>query len=256
MEEIKQYKTIAAQKAERIATVTLNRPQAQNAVDEQMAQELRDAFFEIEADDDVWVVVLTGAGGVFCVGTEERETIDEEALERVKAAGAIAGVRKPVIAAINGDAIDQGLELALACDIRVASRSAQLGLTQVKKGRLPWDGGTQRLPRMVGRSWAGYMLLTSTKIGAEDALQVGLVNEVVEKERLPSRGQELAALLARQGPIALRYVKEAVWKGAEVTLEQGLRLEADLYFLLQSTRDRAEGTRSFLERRSPEYRGK
>jgi len=173
-----------------------------------------------------------------------------------KGAGALAAVEKPTIAAINGDAIDQGLELALACDIRIAVAEARLGLTHLKRGLIPWDGGTQRLPRIVGRAWATDLLLTGRLIDAEEALRIGLLHQVVGDAKALLRAvEEWANNILEAGPIALAYAKEAVVKGADMTLEQGLRLEADLAILLHSTHDRGEGIRSFLERRRPAYRG-
>ena len=164
-------------------------------------------------------------------------------------------MEKPVIAALSGDALDQGLELALACDVRVASLDARLGMTQLARGLLPWDGGTQRLPRLVGRAAATEMLLTGATLDAARALEIGLVNESVDPDRVAERAAEIAATVASHGPIAARYTKELVHDGLDMTLDQGLRLEADLNFLLQSTADRAEGVASFLERRGAVYRG-
>ncbi len=235
--------------------MTLGRPDVRNVIDEQMAAELRDVFAQLGRDDAIWVIILVGSGSAFCDGAEADGVLDGQAMERLKVASAIADIPKPVIAAINGDAIDQGLELALACDVRIAVQEARFALTQVRRGCLPWDGGTQRLPKVVGRSWGTYMLLTSASVDAEHALQMGLVNEIVESSRVLPRAKEMALIIAQHGPIAARYAKEAVLKGSEVTLEQGLRLEADMYFLLHSTGDRAEGIRSFLDKRKPEYSG-
>ena len=243
----------------RVATVTLDRASSGNAVSEQMAFELRDACDRLDRDDEVWVAVITGKGDAFCRGSEPPslgpgdDTLGK--LSTLRVAARVAALEKPVIAALNGDAMDQGLELALACDIRIAPSGARLGLTQVKRGVMPWDGGTQRLPRLVGRSRAMEMVLTSRVLESQEALEAGMVNEVVEPDQVLPRAIEIAAKIAGHGPIAARYLKEAVLKGADMTLEQGLRLEADLNFILQSTADRAEGIRSFLERRHPDYRG-
>ena len=234
---------------EHVATVTLDRPAAGNSVNELMASELRETCESVDADPDVRVVLLTGRGDAFCLGTDGPGPVDD-----LRAAAAVAAVRKPVIAVLNGDAVDQGLEIALACDIRVASTCARLGLTHLARGAIPWDGGTQRLPRLVGIGRAMDMLLTSRLLDAGEALEVGLVNELSEAADLRTRACTLAGTVAGQGPIASRYLKEALLKGADMTLEQGLRLEADLNIILQSTADRAEGIRSFLERRSPLYR--
>lgn len=256
------YRSITLKKAKHTATVTLSRPETFNAVDDDMAVDLREAFARLAQDDETRVIILTGAAEAFCKGTKlalpsnGQGGIPKESLDRFRVADTIAAVGKPVIAAINGDAISQGLELVLACDIRIAVPEARLALSQVEEGLLPWDGGTQRLPRLVGRGWALYMILTSSFIEARDALTIGLVNEVVDTGDVLNRAKELASLIAQHGPIAAAYVKEAVYKGTDLTLEQGLRLEADLNLLLHSTRDRAEGLRSFMEKRRPEYRGK
>ena len=214
-----------------------------------MAFELREACERVGQDSDIWVVVLTGSGDVFCRGTGLSSS-----LENLRVADAVAAVQKPVIAALNGDAIDQGLELALACDIRITSSQAMLGLTQVEQGMMPWDGGTQRLPRLIGSGRAMEMVLTSRLLEAEECLEAGLVNELAESGSVMDRAHELASAISKHGPIATRYLKEALLKGADMTMEHGLRLEADLNIILQSTVDRGEGVRSFLERRTPEYR--
>lgn len=245
----------------RTATITLDRPSAGNAIDEPTAFQLREALDRVAVDDELWVAVLTGAGVFFCLGAEAPPfggtgpATPARAMDSLRVAARLARLDKPVIAALNGDAVGQGLELALACDIRVASSAARMGLDQVGDGVMPWDGGTQRLPRLVGRGRAVEMALTSRLVDAQEALEIGLVSQVVEPDRVLRRSLELASAIADHGPIAARYLKEAVLKGLDMTLEQGLRLEADLSFLLQSTADRAEGIRSFLEKRKPEYKG-
>ena len=253
---------VRVETADRIATITLNRPSLGNAIDERMAFELSDACDQLVQDDDVWVVIVTGSGDAFCRGTELSAAKGEgqrsllESLSWLKVAGRLAAIDRPVIAALNGEAIDQGLELALACDIRIASSDARFGLTQVKDGLMPWDGGTQRLPRLVGRGRGVEMILNCRTVNAEEALAMGLVAQVVEPGQVLRSAQEMASAIAGHGPVAARYLKEAVVKGMDMALDQGLRLEADLNVILQSTADRAEGIRSFLERRAPRFRGK
>lgn len=171
-------------------------------------------------------------------------------------AAPIAKLDKPVIAAIDGDAIGQGLELVLACDIRTASEKSRFGFPHIKEGHIPWDGGTQRLSRLIGRGKALEMILTGDMIDAQDALRIGLVNRVVSEEDLIELAMDMAREMALKSPIAMRYAKESMDEGAELTLEQGLRLEADLYFLLHTTRDRTEGIRAFREKRSPHFKGR
>lgn len=252
--------SVAIKRDGNVAVITLNRGATRNEIDATVSFDLADACLSAQQDDEVWAVALTGDGDVFCGGTDQQALSaglrDSSVLDSLRACESVAAIDKPVVAALNGDAIDQGLELALACDLRVASRDARLGLTHLAKGLMPWDGGTQRLPRLIGRSRATEMILTSRVLSAQEALDIGLVNLAVEADEVVSRTMDVAASIAVHGPIATRYVKEAVLKGADLTLDQGMRLEADLSFLLQSTGDRAEGLASFLERRSPTYRGK
>ena len=210
---------------------------------------------------DVRAAVLTGTSDAFCDGDdpdeppaggpEERQSY----LEARRVAAFIGAVEKPVVALLNGDVIDHGLELALACDFRLAVAGARFGMTQVTRGAMPWDGGTQRLPRVVGRAWAADLLLTGRLIDAQEALDIGLVHEVHPADRLMERGEQLTRSLAALAPIAARYAKETVLKGMDMTLEQGMRLEMDMNLILQTTLDRAEGIASFLERREPKFTG-
>ena len=244
-----------------VAWVTLNRPAARNRLDLSMANALRRACQLIMQDDEVRVAVLTGSADAFCDGDESDAPPLGDASERVaylearRAAAFIGAIDKPVAALLNGDAIDHGLELALACDLRIAADNARFGMTQVTRGAMPWDGGTQRLPRVVGRAWAADLLLTGRLIDAREAVEIGLVHEAHPAGRLAERGEELARSLAELAPIAARYAKECVVKGMDATLEQGMRLEMDLNVILQTTADRAEGVASFLERRKPTFRG-
>ena len=233
-----------------IARVTLNRPEANNLINQHLARELEDVCAQINQTDDIYVAIVTGAGDAFCVGGEL-----EMAEHQLHPAAAIAGINYPVIAAINGDALGQGLELALSSDIRIAAEKARFGLPQVAQGLIPTDGGTQRLPNIVGRGKAVELLLTAGTIDAQEALAIGLVSRVVSEEKLMDEAEALVKNIAGKGPIALRYAKEAVNKGLDLTLEQGLRLEADLYFLLHTTADRTEGIRAFLEKRIPKFKG-
>ncbi len=243
------YSTVSYSTKGHVAYVTLNRPEAANRVNLRLAQELADACRQANQDDKVYVVVLTGAGRTFCGDGEEKGAV-------YGVASAIADIEKPVIAAINGDALGQGLELALSCDIRLASDKAKLGLPQLTQATIPADGGTQRLARLVGRGKALELILTSETITAKEALEIGLVDRVVESAKLTAEAKALAENMAKKGPIALRFIKEAVKKGLEMTLEQGLRLEGDLYFLLHTTADRTEGINAFLKKRPPKFKNK
>lgn len=250
---------ISFARKERVGYITLDRQKEKNIISQQMAQEMEEICSRINQDEGVYVAVITGAGEVFCAGGEyEQSPGADVAAEKslfCSAARAIAGLNCPVIAAINGDALGQGLELALACDIRLASDTARFGLPQVGKGLIPGDGGTQRLPRIVGKGKALEMVLTGGLIDARAALEIGLVSRVVAAKVLASEAETMAQNIASKAPIALKYVKEAVNGGLDLTMQQGLGLEADLYFILHTTADRTEGIRAFLEKRPPEFKG-
>ena len=244
-----------------VATITLGLPDRLNRIDAVMAMELREACAELAAAEGVQLVVITGSGDAFSVG---RETPPAESasgaarlewISRMQVASAVASLPMPVIAVVNGDAIDHGLELAMAADLRIAADHAKFAITDISRGCLPWDGATQRLPRLVGPAWARDMLLTSRHVNSSEAGDIGLVNRVVEAARLQDETRTLSDSILGGGPIAARYAKEALMCGPELTLEQGLRLEADLNVVLQSTSDRVEGLQSFLERKTPNFTG-
>jgi enoyl-CoA hydratase/carnithine racemase len=241
-------------KKDHIGWIILNRPQTGNRFDLVMAKELAEICVQINGDQDVYAVFLTGAGTAFCTGGDF--SLPEVNVSRVSPSEAIAALNSPIIAVVNGDAIGLGLELALACDLRLAADTARLGLPEIIEGQIPMNGGTQRLSRIVGKGKALEMVLTGEIMDAQAAFEIGLVNKVVKTIDLNSEVEKLAANLAAKAPFALRYAKEAVNKGLDLTLEQGLRLEADLYFLMHTTADRTEGIRSFLQKRKPEFRGK
>jgi enoyl-CoA hydratase len=245
------YSAVIYAKKDHIARITLNRPDADNVINRQLTRELEDVCRGVNQDDDVYVVIITGAGDkAFCGGGEMGESGAP-----YNVAAVVAGIDRPVIAAVNGDALGQGAELALSCDIRLASQRARFGFSQVASGLIPVDGGTQRLPRIVGKGKALELILTADAISAGEALEIGLVSAVFPQEKLAAEAETLARTMASKGPVALRFAKEAVNKGLDLTLEQGLRLEADLYFLLHTTADRTEGIKSFLEKRTPEFKG-
>jgi len=242
--------TVARQ--EGVAWVRLERPADGNRITLDLAQALCDAAESLAHDDETGVVVLRAAGDAFCLG------LDGPApwAWRVPWVEAVAGLAQPVIAAIQGDAFAEGCELALACDLRVAATSARFAVGHLAAGTLPMHGATQRLPRIVGRTRALDLLLTGRLVSAAEAVAMGLVSNVVAPDRLDAAVGELAATLAAKGPVALRYAKEAVLDGMDLTLGQGMRLEEDLYALLQTTADRAEGVQAFLEKRRPHFRGR
>lgn len=258
------YTTILYEAADSIATITLNRPEVHNAMNEPMRQELTRCFGDLATSDAARVVVVTGAGErAFSAGADIREFVEpqvpvrfRESRKRVDFRQAMDRCPQPIIAAIRGYALGGGLELALACDIRIASEDAQLGLTEVNLAIIPGGGGTQRLPRLVGRGRALEMILTGARIDAREALRVGLVERVVPPADVLAAARELARTLAEKAPVALRYAKEAVVKGLELPLADGLRLENDLATLLRTTEDRVEGAKAFLEKRKPRFTGK
>ncbi len=230
-----------------VARITLNRPEAGNTINQELAQDMSEVCEGINQDDDVYVVIITGTGDkAFCAGSEVKTNV----------AAAVASIDKPIIAAINGEALGEGMELALSCDIRLASDKARFGLPQIASGIIPVNGGTQRLPRLIGKGKAMELILTGETINAEEAFKIGLVSKIVPGEKLAAEVDALASKMAGQAPISLRFVKEAVNKGMDITLAQGLRLEGDLYFLLHTTADRTEGIRAFLEKRPPQFNGK
>ena len=245
------YTTITCIKNDHIVFLTLDRPEAGNVANLKLVRELEEACGWINGDDDIYVVLITGAGDVFCTGAELNQDMYVKGPAKF-----IADIDRPVIAAVNGDALGQGLEIALACDIRLAAAGVHFGLPQASQGCIPVDGGTQRLPRIVGRGKALELLLTADMITAEEAQELGLVSRVVPAESLAEEARKLAETIAAKGPLALRYLKEAVVKGMDLTLAQGLRLEADLYFLLHTTADRTEGINAFREKRPPEFKCK
>ena len=227
----------------------------------QLSNELNELCSGIAWDEEIRVGVITGAEektfstdvDVISLGLRDNEELKTNALNLAES---IAKLDKPIIAAINGDAMGQGLELALACDLRIATETSHFGLPHIRTGLIPSDGGTQRLSRLVGRGQALEMILTGEMIDAKEAYRIGLVNKIVPSGELRAIVMDMAKEMASKGPISLRYTKEAVNKGMDMTLEQGLHLEADLYLLLHTTKDRTEGIKAFLEKRVPQFEGK
>jgi enoyl-CoA hydratase len=242
--------------------ITLRR----SAIDAAVVRGLREACETAVGDTAVRAIVLTGVGDTFSSGWDWRAFGGEApaaVVESLRAAGVLddpfgcfADVARPVIAAINGDALGGGLALALAADIRIAAETARFGLPEAEAGILPMAGATQRLLRLTGRGKALEMVLTGEPIDVAEALRIGLVGEVMPRAKLDARAQALAERLAEHGPLALQYAKEAISRGIDMPLEQALRYETDLTVILQTTEDRAEGVRAFLEKRKPEFKGR
>lgn len=251
-------------KHDKVAWLRFHRPAHGNRLTPAMAEKLA-ALCETAGDDDeVEIVILTGAGDVFCQGLEYPvEQKGAEATQGIRAqfsdlrcVNVLAALTKPTIAALNGDALGVGLELALACDLRLVREGAWLGLPQVTSSLIPFCGGTQRLPRVVGQAKALELVLTGESIDAQEAQRIGLVSEVITTDAFTARVDEVLTGLLGKGPIALRLGKEAVQKAMDLTLDQGIRLEEDLYALLQTTQDRAEGVQAFLKKRTPKFTGR
>ena len=255
------YQAIKYQKKGHVAVIKINAPAKDQVELPRLHDELAELYDEIVWDEEIKVIILTGIGEKsFSMGVSLKETISrvqgEQQIRIFSIAEPIAKLDRPVIAGVNGDAIGQGLELALACDIRIATETSRFGLPHISSGLIPWDGGTQRLARLVGRAKAAEMILTGDIIDAQEAYRIGLVNKVVPPAELLTVTMDMAREMASKGSVALRYVKEAIHEGMDLTLEQGLRLEADLYFLLHTTKDRTEGIRAFQEKRKPEFEGR
>jgi enoyl-CoA hydratase len=238
-----------------IAHLTLRRPETQNAIGGALLGELSRACEAIEADDNVRAVVLAAEGEHFCLGWDAA-LLDGEGGPPADPFGCLAELPRPVICAVQGDTLSAGLELALACDIRLAAEDAHLGLPETKLGRVPMGGGTQRLARLVGRGKALEMILTGEPVEAREALRIGLVSAVAPADKLAAEAEAIAGRIAERGPIAVRYAKEAINRGLEMPLEQALRYETDLTIILQTTVDRAEGVRAFLKKRKPKFKGR
>lgn len=250
------FETISIERSEHILTIQLKEPKKDYQGLSRLFSELEELRNEILIDQEIRVILLTGAeegSFVFPVLTED---IDESGFEFFSISEPISKILQPVIALIPGDAIGQGLEMVLSCDIRIGTKDSRYGLPQIKSGLMPWDGGTQRLPRLIGKAKALEMILAGELIDAQEAFRIGLINRVVDKEGLIAVGNEMAKKMASMAPISLKYIKEAINKGMDMTLEQGLRLEADLYLLIHTTKDREEGIRAFREKRTPEFEGR
>ncbi len=255
--------SILLERRDQFATVTLNRPEKLNALSRETITALGDAFKSFANDEKLRAVILTGAGDrAFSAGTDLGELIDVPADQAREVADRgqqlcdqIEQTAVPVIAAINGIAAGGGCELALACHLRIAARNARFSLPETKLGLIPGYGGTQRLVRELGRARALELTLLSGAINAEDALKLGLVNQVVESSELLSTAESLASEITKLAPLAIRACLKAVIAGSELPLDQGLAFEAELFASLFATADMREGTRAFLEKRKPNFRG-
>lgn len=256
------YENILMKKENKIATIIINRPEVRNALDGQTVKEILHAFTSIERDQEIGIIIFTGAGEkAFAAGADINELVQmssfdvfdfnsiTEVFERIE------NSKKVTIAAINGYALGGGFELALACDIRIASENAKFGLPELNLGIIPGAGGTQRLTRAIGRSRALDLILTGEFMLAEEAKQLGLVSQVVSQEKLIDVAIEKAERILQKGPLAIQMAKLAVNRGYEVDISTGLLIESLAQGLLFKTKDKVEGTTAFLEKRKANFTG-
>jgi enoyl-CoA hydratase len=258
---------------DKIAWIILNRPESMNAVNREMQKDFIRFCQEANDDKDVQVVIFRGNGEkAFSVGGDlkdrARGALDVTGLSplenrQVKFAPgvhtppqAIAAIRKPTIQLAHGYTVGTGLLMGLACDIRIAAENAKLGLSEVRRGFMPASGGTQRMARLVGIAKALEICMSGELVDAHDAYRIGLVNRLVAYEELISAGEQMANSFIKSAPLAVRYIKEAIYKGSELSLEQGLRLESDLAAMVLTTEDSKEGPRAFVEKRAPVWKGR
>jgi enoyl-CoA hydratase/carnithine racemase len=248
---------------DQVVLLTLNRPEVMNSFNFAMLRGLKERMEGIQFDPDVRVVIITGAGKAFCAGADlkERATYSELQVKEFiftirNLFTFIESVGKPVIAAVNGVALGGGTELALACDLRIVSSSATMGLTETRLAIIPGAGGTQRLPRLVGRGKAKELIFTGRRVDAAEALQIGLANKISSPETLLDEARAMAALICETGPIAIQQAKYAINHGLETDLHTGLAIESNAYWITIPTEDRLEGLTAFREKRKPVYKGK
>jgi enoyl-CoA hydratase len=259
-----EFKHIIYEKSEEIATITLNRPEALNAFNKEVTDEVLQAVEDIKADENVRVVVLTGASEkAFSAGADIKAMKGMNALKArelslmgEKLCNAFENLEKPVIAALNGYALGGGLEVAMACDLRIASENARMGQTEINIGLIPGWGGTQRLTRLIGRTKAKELVFTGKMIDAKTAEQLGIVNVVVPVDRFKETVRQFAAELASKAPVALKVAKAVINKGADMSLDAAIALEREGFGVAASTEDLQEGVSAFIEKRKPAFKGK
>lgn len=247
-----------------IAWITLNRPAALNAIDREMRSRLPEAIREADSDPEVRVIVLSGAGErAFCAGADVKAFGTEASPAEYRRSrledhwtDVLESAKKPLIAAIHGYCLGGGLEMALACDMRIAAEDSSFALPEVSRGTIPGAGGTQRLARMVGLGRALDLILTAERIGAAEALRIGLITRLVPRDKLLPEARRIAGVVANHAPVAVRFAKEATRRSLDSDLSTGMRLEADLVSLLVSTEDRKEAGAAFREKRKPVFKGR
>ncbi len=267
MTDFASFEKVRYERRDRVAIITINRPDVMNAIDPQTSYELRKAWEDFRDSDDLWVAILTGAGDrAFSAGNDlvamAKLMAGQMQLKEEWRGVPFGGITrdfecwKPMIAAINGFCLAGGLEMALSCDIRVASEDAQFGLPEVTRAIIPGASGTQRLPRAVPLGIALELLMTGGRIDAQTALRYGLVNHVVPKAQVMDKALEIAGVISKNGPLAVRAVKEAAIRGLSLPFEEGLKLENELSRRVLQSEDALEGPRAFAEKREPRYQGR
>jgi len=256
------YETISLAVADRIATITINRPDKLNALNARVITELGEAIDAVSGNPDIGGVIVTGSGRAFVAGADIAELNDHSAASAKTLAQRGQDVfrryessLKPTVAAVNGFALGGGCELAMACHIRIASEAAKFGQPEVKLGLIPGYGGTQRLPRLIGKGRALQLLLTGETIDANEAYRIGLVNRVVAPNDLIATATSVLQTILANGPLAVAYCVESVNGGYDLTLDEALSLEATAFGQLFATDDKREGTQAFLEKRAPRFTG-
>jgi enoyl-CoA hydratase len=259
-----EFKFIIYEKSEGVATITLNRPEALNAFSNEVIEEVLQALEDAKSDEKVRVVVLTGAGEkAFSAGADIKAMIGMNALRArelslmgEKLCAAFEDLEKPVIAALNGYALGGGLEVAMACDLRIASENARMGQTEINIGLIPGWGGTQRLTRLIGRTKAKELIFTGRMIDAKTAEQLGIVNMIAPADKFRETVQQFAVDLATKAPVAIKVAKALINKGADISLDSALALEREGFGVVASTEDLQEGVKAFTEKRKPAFKGK
>ena len=257
------YKTIAYEINEYIGKITINRPEALNALNGEVLDELDLAIEEVKKDSNLRVLIITGAGRSFVAGADIKEMSELNAIEArdfskqgISVFRKIENLQIPVIAAVNGFALGGGCELSMSCDIRIASDKALFGQPEVGLGLIPGFGGTQRLQRLIGQGWAKYLIYSAENIKADKALEIGLVQDVVEADKLEERVNELAQKIASKAPIAVRISKEAINTGAQTDIDSALKFEEMGFGLANSTEDKITGTKAFINKEKAKFKNK
>ena len=253
------YECMLFEKEDGIATLTFNRPDARNAVNNQVRAEFAAATEDIEADDNIRVMILTGNGKAFASGVDIKEfnkTTPYHAHTLYRLGERVEKLSKPVIAAVNGFCLGGGNEIAMGCDIIIASERAKFGQPEINIGIIPGGGATQRLPRLIGEKRAKELIYTGDIITAEEAFKLGIINRVVPEDELMSTAREIAKKIAVKSAAALKLAKQAINHGLQTGLDAGLRYEYELYSLSLSLEDKAEGVAAFIEKRTPNFKGR